>query len=132
MTELDLRKSEWNDGLGVPAEFLRQHLLVIAAAIRNAMDQNPARADYGLEGMDTTVGDLVRNTETPTATPLSLREGCNKILHCLSINVDYATEPARRGGTLNADVHRYGEKDGKEWKASLSLMKFVEVAFQLA
>jgi hypothetical protein len=118
MTELDLRKSEWNDGLGVPAEFLRQHLLVIAAAIRNAMD--------------TTVGDLVRNTETPTATPLSFREGCNKILHCLSINFDYATEPARRGGTLNADVHLYGEKDGKEWKPSLSLMKFVEVAFQLA
>ena len=95
MAELDLRKSPWNDGLGISSEFLdhqlyllgcmvhasvafetlgnhplltlRQQfqeieigrrLLTIAVAVRNAMDQNPSRAEYWLQGVEDNVGTL--------------------------------------------------------------------------
>lgn len=97
MTELDLRKSPWNEGLGIPGEFLDQQLyllacmvnasrlfdspemtahaalrkqfqeveigrllLTISAAVRNGVDQNPARAEYWMEGIDDKVGSLYR------------------------------------------------------------------------
>jgi hypothetical protein len=89
MSELDLRQSPWNEGLGISSEYLDhqlyllgcmvhasqvfdslgdhallamrtrfqesqigQALLGVAVAIRNAMDQNPSRADHWLNGMD--------------------------------------------------------------------------------
>ena len=60
-------------------------LLTVAAVVRNAMDQNPGRADYWLEGVDDNVGSLF---EKEKGVPLVFREACNKLIHCLSINFE--------------------------------------------
>src|ERR1700678_2010527 len=104
MSELDLRKSPWNEGLGISSEYLDhqlyllgcmvyasrvfdsladhalldlrkqfqereigQALLGIAVAIRNAMDQNPSRADYWLDGVDANVGTLYPTAHSNTS-----------------------------------------------------------------
>src|SRR5438132_9505388 len=122
MAELDLRKSPWNEGLGISSEFLdhelyllgclihaseamdelgkhplcelRQRfqeteigrlLLTVAVAVRNAMDQNPYRTEYWLQGVEDNVGTFknLKRKEEPAV--LSFREACNKLIHSLSI-----------------------------------------------
>ena len=169
MTELDLRKSPWNEGLGISSEFLNHQLyllgcmvhastafeqlaehplkdlrqqfqeteigrllLTIAAAVRNAMDQNPSRAEYWLQGVDDNVGtlELLKHMKN-TKSDLQFREACNKLIHCLSINFDYVAEKPGRGMALNPFVHLYGFKGEQEWKATIDINRFVEVAAQL-
>jgi hypothetical protein len=169
MAELDLRKSPWNEGLGISSEFLdhqlyllgcmvhaspafdalgnhplltlRQQfqetevgrlLLNIAVAVRNAMDQNPSRADYSLQGVADNVGSLTnlgRNNETESV--LIFREACNKLVHCLSISFHYVSENPRRGMALTPFVHVYGTKGEVEWKATIDVNKFIGVASKL-
>ena len=166
MSELDLRKSPWNDGLAIPGEFLDQQLyllacmvnasrsfdgpemtahaalrqqfqeveigrllLTIAAAVRNGMDQNPARAEHWMEGIDDKVGSLYR--EGKDEQTLSFREACNKIIHCLSLNFHYVSEQPRRGMALEPLVHIYGFKGKEEWKATIELNEFIRVANQV-
>ena len=166
MSELDLRKSPWNEGLGIPGEFLDQQLyllacmvnasrlfddpqmtalaalrqqfqeveigrllLTIAAAVRNGMDQNPARAEYWMEGTDNNVGTLTGEGREEEV--LSFREACNKIIHCLSLNFHYVLEQPRRGTALEPLVHVYGFKSKQEWKATIRLNEFIRVAHQL-
>lgn len=169
MSELDLRKSPWNEGLGIPGEFLdhqlyllgcmvhashafesfgnhsllslRQQfqetevgrlLLTIAVAVRNAMDQNPSRAKYWLQGVEDNVGTLtIFGQEKQTESTLEFREACNKLIHCLSINFHYVAENPRRGMALTPRVHLYGTKEQKEWKATIEINNFIEVASQL-
>ena len=169
MTELDLRKSPWNEGLGIPGEFLdhqlyllacmvnasaafekcdnhsfenlRQQfqepeigriLITVAAAVRNAMDQNPSRAKYWLQGVDDAVGTLEHlNSKTNRKSDLNFREACNKLIHCLSINFDYDSEKPKRGMALNPLVHLYGFKGKQEWKATIDINRFVQVATQV-
>jgi len=168
MTELDLRKSQWNEGLCISGEFLAHQLyllgcmvyasvafdklgspicslrqqfqeaeigrilLTIAVAVRNAMDQNPSWADYWLQGVKDEVG-LLKNLARPTdsETMLGFREACNKIVHCLSINFHYVAEKPKKGMALVPIVHLYGTKGNEEWKATVEIDKFIEVASQL-
>lgn len=166
MPELDLRKSPWNEGLGIPSEFLghqlyllacmvnasrsfdgpemaayavlRQQfqeveigrlLLILAAAVRNGIDQNPVRAEHWMEGIDDKVGTLHRAGKVEET--LSFREACNKVIHCLSLNFHYVSEQPRRGMALEPLVHIYGLKDEEEWKATIDLNEFIRVANQL-
>jgi hypothetical protein len=166
MSELDLRQSPWNEGLGISSEYLDhqlyllgcmvyaspvfdsleghalvdlrkqfqehqigQALLGVVIAIRNAMDQNPSRADYWLDGMDTSVGTL--NPTDPSSKPLTIREACNKVIHCGSINFHYVSDQPRRGFALKPMVHLYGTQGNKDWKATLDIDRFIHVAAQL-
>jgi hypothetical protein len=169
MTELDLRQSPWNEGLGISSEFLdhqlyllgcmvhasaaieklgqdplrdlRQQfqeaeigrlLLTVAVAVRNAMDQNPSRASYWLQGVDGSVGKLkLLRSKKKTESVLNFREACNKLIHCLSINFDYKSKNPKRGMALNPVVHLYGTKGEQEWKATIEINKFIGVATQL-
>jgi hypothetical protein len=169
MTELNLRKSPWNEGLGISGEFLdhqiyllgcmvhasaafeklgkhplldlRQQfqeteigrlLLTVAVAVRNAMDQNPSRAEYWLQGVDDNVGTLkTLGSKEKTESVLGFREACNKLVHCLSINFHYASKKPRRGMALAPLVHLYGTKGKEEWKATIDVNKFIGVASQL-
>lgn len=167
MAELDLRKSPWNEGLGISSEFLdhqiyllgcmvhasaafetlgdhpllglRQQfqeaeigrvLLTIAVAVRNAMDQNPSRAEYWTQGVDDNVGTL-NWLGSKKESVLIFREACNKLIHCLSINFHYVSENPRRGMAIVPLVHLYGMKEQKEWKATIDINKFIGVASQL-
>jgi hypothetical protein len=169
MAELDLRKSPWNEGLGISSEFLdhqlyllgcmvhasaafdklgnnplcnlRQQfqeaeigrlLLTIAVAVRNAMDQNPSRAEYWLQGIKDDVG-VLKNlaSQKDVERTLSFREACNKLVHCLSINFHYVAEKPRRGMALVPRVHLYGTRGKEEWKATIEIDRFIEVASQL-
>ena len=106
-------------------------LLTVAVAVRNAMDQNPGRAEYWLKGVDDNVGILQVLNRDKQPGVLQFREACNKLIHCVSINFDYADETPRRGAALKPVVHIYGSLGKDEWKATIDLNKFVDVAFQL-
>jgi len=172
VTELDLRKSPWNEGLGISGEFLDRQLyllgcmvhasaafeklgehplrdlrqqfqeteigrllLTVAVAVRNAMDQNPSRAEYWLQGVDDNVGALMPlDGKNKTESVLKFREACNKLIHCLSINFDYKSKKPKRGMALIPLVHLYGinaMKGNEEWKATIDVNKFIRVASQL-
>jgi len=169
MAELDLRKSPWNDGLGISGDFLNHQLyllgcmvhasaafeslgnhplldlrqqfqeteigrvlLIIAVAVRNAMDQNPSRAKYWLEGVEDNVGTLNElGSKKKTESVLIFREACNKLIHCLSINFHYVSENPKRGMAMFPLVHLYGMKEKKEWKATIDINKFINAASQL-
>ncbi len=168
MTELDLRRSPWNEGLGISSEYLDHQLyllgcmvhasavfdtladhalldlrkqfqereigrglLSVVVAIRNAMDQNPARADYWLEGIDTTVGVLYPIVDGNEQAPLTIREACNKVIHCSSINFHYVCDLPRRGLALEPKIHLYGSHGNRDWKATLDIDRFIHVAAQL-
>jgi hypothetical protein len=165
MTELDLRQSPWNDGIGIPGEFLdhqlyllgcminaspvldklsnhpllqlRQQfqetevgriLLTVAVALRNAMDQSPSRSEYWLQGVDDRVGTLLNKRGE---LPLTFREACNKLIHCLSLNFHYKAKKPRRGMALTPLVHLYGTKGADEWKATIDINRFIGVAANL-
>lgn len=169
MTELDLRKSPWNEGLDISAEFLNHQLyllgcmihagpafdklgnhplcylrqefqereigrvlLTIAVALRNAMDQNPSRAEYWLQGVEDEVGTIRNLTHgREKASVLNFREACNKLVHCLSINFHYLSKKPQMGMALAPFVHLYGTKGKEEWKATIEINKFIGVAAQL-
>lgn len=171
MSELDLRKSPWNEGIYISGEFLNHQLyllgcmvhashafesfgnhsllslreqfqetevgrllLIIAVAVRSTMDQNPSRAEYWLQGMEDKVGTLTIFGEKEIESALKFREACNKLIHCLSINFHYVADNPRRGMALTPRVHLYGatkEQKEKEWKATIEINNFIEVASQL-
>lgn len=167
MSELDLRRSPWNDGLGIPYSVLsveiyrllcmfhaspsiqrsnsnslidlrREHqeceigrvLLFVAATIRNAIDQNPSRADYWLNHSPTdVVGVLTPDLkEAKKFKDLHFREACNKIIHCDSINFDYRVRKPKKGDVLSPRVHLYGTHQRHHWKATLEIDRFTDIA----
>ena len=96
------------------------------------MDHNPSRAEYWLQGVDDDVGTLKRIArEKETESVLNFREACNKLVHCVSINFHYMSEKPRRGMALIPLVHLYGTKGQEDWKATIEINKFIEVASQL-
>jgi hypothetical protein len=168
VTELDLRRSPWNEGLGISSEYLDhqlyllgcmvhaspvfdplgdhallnlrakfqetqigQALLTVAVAIRNAMDQNPSRAGYWLDGIDANVGTFYPTDQSSEQVSLTIREACNKVIHCVSINFHYLSDAPRRGLALQPKVHLYGTHGNKDWKATIDINRFIQVAAQL-
>ena len=167
MTELDLRASPWNEGLGISYSALSieiyrllcmfhaspsmqksgsdshlqlrmEHqeseigrvLLFVAVTLRNAMDQNPSRADYWLSHSPSdVVGVLTPDLkEVKKFEDLRFREACNKIIHSDSINFDYKVRKPKRGDVLNPRVHVYGTLRRRHWKATLEIDPFADIA----
>lgn len=107
------------------------HLLIsVASVLRNAIDQNPGRANYWANFLDSdSVGTLTSNVKARAKPkPLSFREACNKIVHCTTLNYDYVTDKPRVGDPLLPKVHLYGWKNDIEWKATLDINRFVAIA----
>ena len=119
--------------LGLRKQFqerqIGQALLGVAVAIRNAMDQNPSRADYWLDGIDASVGTLCPTAHSSKS--LTIREACNKVIHCDSINFHYVSDQPRRGFALEPMVHLYGTRGNEGWEATLNIDRFIHVAAQL-
>lgn len=120
---LDLRAEHQESEIG-------RLLIFVAAAIRNITDQNPSRADYWLQTISSdVVGVLTPDLLQPKVREeLHLREGCHKIIHCDSINFDYRSKKPRRGDALNPKIHLYGSFRRKNWKATLDVHRFADVA----
>jgi hypothetical protein len=123
---LDLRREHQESEIG-------RVLLFVAASIRNAIDQNPSRADYWLSLSPTdVVGVLTPDLkEIKKFEDLHFREACNKILHCDSINFDYRARKPKRGDVLNPRVHIYGTLRRQHWKATREIDRFTDIACSL-
>lgn len=61
---------------------------------------------------------------------LTLREACNKIIHATKVHHDEQDlDPGYQLGVyLLPYVNLYGKKDGRDWKAKLSIIKFARFA----
>jgi hypothetical protein len=104
-------------------------LLTIAVTARNNMDGNPSRTAYWFDDEDDTVGVLVKDLAcSENIQKLSFREACNKIIHCDRINFDYIEEKPRMGDSLRPQVYLYGLLSQKNWKATLEIDKFSNMA----
>lgn len=166
MTEIDNRKSPWDEGLNIPwqvvsldlyrllcifhasqsirkddsddfsmlvKEFQESEvgrlLISIAATLRNAQDQNPARFEEWLKGLESDeVGGLISDLDSPSEVkPLGFREALNKIIHCTTINFDYVNEGPKKGDAFLPKVHLYGFYK-TNWKATININQFVKTA----
>jgi folate-dependent tRNA-U54 methylase TrmFO/GidA len=120
---LELRREHQESEIG-------RVLLFVAVTIRNAIDQNPSRADYWLSHSPTdVVGVLTPDLkEAKKFEKLHFREACNKIIHSESINFDYGVRKPRRGDVLNPRVYIYGEHRRRHWKATIEIDRFTDIA----
>jgi len=78
------------------------------------------------------VGLLVSNLETPTEPEsLSFKEACNKIIHAKKVHFDGNIDQKTKAEYINPIIHLYGDKGGKEWKATLEVVEFCKAAFHV-
>ena len=104
-----------------------RRLVAAAAMIRSAMDTWSSAAHSRL---DATVGELVLHPHNcEQAATLNFREACNKILHADSIEL---LDQQSDSDVLKYDIVLEGRKGQEEWRALLSVTKFVDVASHVA
>jgi len=78
-----------------------------------------------LSERNTECGSLVEDLTKPdVVVALGLREACNKIIHARKIRTDLEQENYKY--YLNPTLYFYGERDGKEWKASVDIVEYVK------
>lgn len=107
------------------------HLLIsLASVLRNTQDQNPERAEYWRSKLPSDeVGSLVKNLKADSKpVPLTFREACSKIIHCLTVNYEYVNARPQVGNALLPTIHLYGWYGKKEWKATVDINRFIDVA----
>jgi hypothetical protein len=116
----------YSEPLELRSEFLRGEVLRIlissSVALRIAFDQ-----DQEFKSLKTNCGKLYPKWPKgkQKAESLTLREACNKIIHAEKIQYDFH-EPAAVDPYLRPYVYLYGKKDGREWRAKLSIIGFVK------
>jgi hypothetical protein len=106
-------------------------LLSIAVMIRNDWDANPSRVKGNLKIScdDDVVGELIKDLQKPSViVPLRFRECLNKILHAYTMNPDRSDPTTIYSGYLNPCMHLYGRYRDKEWKATIEIYRFAEIA----
>ncbi len=74
------------------------------------------------------IGTLIKDTEKFIEQPLDFREACNKIIH--ATDVDFFDNCLPDDG-LSWFFTLFGEFHKKKWKASLDVLKFIDVANKL-
>ena len=62
---------------------------------------------------------------------LSIREACNKIIHAQSLQFVYGKTKDKMS-YLKPRIHFTGEKNEKDWKATIDILKFVENAVNIS
>ena len=101
----------------------------IAATVRSALD-----CAINTETLETLfsrpVGTIVPDTEDPQRTDsLTLRDCCNKVLHADLIHFDLTQAKEWHKQAINPVMYLYGVYRRKEWKATIDILKFVEMAY---
>ena len=106
-------------------------LVNIAVRARASLDTDPDQTWRKQRGTPRQVGTLKTASEGRWKnSALSFRDACNKIIHAHSITFD-----RRRGaGTIHPHiasvVYLHGDHNGREWKAALKVIDFVDCAFR--
>jgi len=106
-------------------------LLRLAAGYRTFIDQRGPQAQGALRpGLRDRCGELwsPKARET-TRELLTLREGCNKILHADRIERQFLAHRDPSRYSLLPRVHLHGKHKRKSWTAELDIVRFVELLF---
>ena len=140
--EICSRRSDENDEGSVYGYSIRgfelpevgRLLVSLAASCRNDWDSRSQSIDDALKdcGQSPSVGTLKKDITKPSkTTSLLIRESWNKILHCHTMNFQRSDGTSVYSGYLEPYVHLYGERNAKEWKASIDIYRFCEVVHAL-
>ncbi len=135
--------SGWFDALPSRAQELRSDLqeceirrliLSVAIMVRNGMDAHGAFRIQDLAGLDTlnendSVGQVQYDSDEKSS-PLTLRDASNKILHAEDMTFDYQTEMKviPPGTAVNPIIYVYGRHGSRQWKATIEIVTFCEMA----
>jgi hypothetical protein len=104
-------------------------MISIAATVRSTLDSAIDTETLG-KLLSPPVGTLIQDTDKPTQTkPLSLRECCNKILHADLIHFDLTEAKEWHKQAINPVMYLYGVHRRRAWKATIDILKFVELAY---
>lgn len=99
-------------------------ILLSSAVVARVIDDR----DGDLKEYETKCGILTRDLKHPdNSIDLDLREACNKIIHARVIKYDI--EVGIHGydqRIFNPYIYYYGNHNGKEWKATLSIVDYVK------
>jgi hypothetical protein len=101
-----------------------------AVVLRILFDQHP---ELFAEVSQRPCGKLQSDRSQTQIEDLMLREACNKIIHATKVHYDEQDpdpgySPDQIGMYILAYVHLYGERNGLEWKADLSIINFAKFA----
>jgi hypothetical protein len=127
---LGMKKEEWClADLGERHQLIEiPHLLIsVAASLRIKADDNTWIFDN-----KESVGELIEDLANPSdKRNLILREACNKIIHAHKVHFDKAINAKTNREYLIPFLYMYGEKSGNNWKATLDVVRFCEVAHRV-
>jgi hypothetical protein len=107
--------------------------LLLSIALRIRLFDDRGQIPKAL--MSKSCGSLVTGSaRRKSKTPLTLREGCNKIVHTktLQLRISFlddfdATLPSPTSEHMEPILLLHGSKNGKSWRASLDLVKFARL-----
>jgi len=104
-------------------------LVSIAAYYRVKYDDGSWEHGFWLHEKFMGVGDLIEDTtDAGNVSKLGFREACNKIIHAERVHFDGEIHSITKAQYLTPLIHLYGEKGGKEWKATLDVVEFCRAA----
>jgi hypothetical protein len=110
---------------------IHETLLRLAAGYRNSSDQNRSRREAmelpNVNPFHDNCGTLQQGDSA--AESLSLREACNKILHCESIEHEHTGTTSLETSPIGTSVILRGRNWGREWTCTLRVSAFVECLF---
>ncbi len=98
-------------------------ILITSAVMGRILDD---RGGPELDQKPTNCGELIEDLIAPgTWIPLTLREACNKIIHATKVRTDLEQDAKNRLAYFNPIMYFYGQRNGKDWKATLFIQDFV-------
>lgn len=90
------------------------------------LDQQLGPQDWAKELRDGACGTLQPNLKKDRIIPLKLREACNKVLHAIEYRFHVEGDGPDR--CIKPLLYLYGtERNGQEWKATLEVLRYVEL-----
>lgn len=112
---------------------IHEVLLKLAAGFRVQQDQQPnidgQTGPSNVNPWHNDCGLFWKSVDAPANEQLTLREACNKIIHATAFEHVYAEQVDPLHYSLAPTIHLYGERNDKEWKAELDILKFVDCLF---
>ena len=117
----------FNDSLRLEYEKSEISRIIINLAIiaRNELDNNNQAKSILYSDKLNIVGSISKNNDTDNI-DLTLREACNKIIHCEYINWDLENPKSISDyDGLNPFIYLYGNYMDQEWKATLNIFDFI-------
>jgi hypothetical protein len=109
---------------------IKEYLISIAIKLRMIDDLMKAHNKKNHISNNDDVGFL-KSKNGKKKEILSIREACNKIIHAQSLQFVYGKTKDKMS-YLKPRIHFTGEKNEKDWKATIDILKFVENAVNIS